>query len=81
MNPSLTWGGQYKNITEELQYLKNNDGSRNEYGEYELKLKEPLIANSQYIIRAHVIDNKGCYGEAGNYTNLGKFMENIYKRI
>lgn len=71
MNPSLTWGGQYKNITEDFQPLRNSNGSRNDSGEFNVALSEPLVPNSQYIVRAHVVDSKGCAGESGNFTYSG----------
>lgn len=40
-------------------------------GVSQVKLKEPIIANNHYIVRARVVDNKGCFGEDGNYTYVG----------
>ena len=27
------------------------------------------------LIRAHVIDNKGCYGRESNFTHTGKWLD------
>lgn len=76
-NPSLTWGGQYKNITEIQKplYRENDeDDAIITYGSEHIYLLDPILPNSQYIVRAHVVDSKGCHGEDSNYTYIGKFL-------
>lgn len=69
-NPTLTWGGQYKNITEIQLPLHNADGTLITAGVYELPLVDAIVENSQYVVRAHVVDNYGCRGIDANSTYL-----------
>lgn len=82
-NPTLTWGGQYKNITEFQVPLHNVNGSIITEGVLEITLLDPIVENSQYVVRAHVIDSYGCHGEDGNFTYLVGtlcWMLDIYQR-
>lgn len=77
-NPTLTWGGQYKNITDIRMPLHNANGTLITDGVYELPLIDPIVENSQYVVRAHVVDNYGCHGVDGNSAYLvGKLCRNL----
>lgn len=71
-NPSLTWGGQYRNITEMQVSLYSDNGTFITHGISQVELKDPIIPNNHYIVRARVVDSKGCVGEDGNYTYVGE---------
>lgn len=68
-NPTLTWGGQYKTIHEIQLPLQNADGTILTEGIYEISLVDPIVDNSQYVVRAHVVDSYGCHGKDGNFTH------------
>lgn len=81
-NPTLTWGGQYKNITEIQIPLHNAEGILLTEGISEIQLLDPIVDNSQYVVRAHVVDSYGCHGEDGNFTYLvGKYFGNSSKNV
>lgn len=69
-NPTLTWGGQYKKLTEIQLPLHSDDGTLITKGIYMLPLVDAIMANSQYVVRAHVVDNYGCHGVDANSTYL-----------
>lgn len=50
--------------------LHNEDGSLITEGVHEIALPDPIVENSQYVVRAHVVDSYGCHGEDGNFTYL-----------
>lgn len=43
-----------------------------ESGSHEIVLLDPVMPSSRYLIRAHVVDSKGCHGEVGNFTVVGE---------
>lgn len=71
-NPSLTWGGQYRNISQFAVPLHSKNGTFITHGVSQVKLQDPVLPNNHFIVRARVVDNKGCIGEDGNYTYIGK---------
>lgn len=76
-NPFLRWGGQTTHLNDILIPFPNTT----EYGESEdgyrsVNLTEtmPNATEFRLLIRAHVIDNKGCYGRESNFTYKGKLV-------
>lgn len=79
-NPSLTWGGQYHNITEYQQPLLDENGLLIETGSHHVELLDPVVPSSRYMIRAYVVDSQGCHGESGNYTIVGMCFSFLFSK-
>lgn len=76
-NPFLRWGGQTKHIDEIQIPLQNtSDITENEDGYHLVNLTETMSNATEFrlLIRAHVIDNKGCEGRESNFTYKGKWI-------
>lgn len=74
-NPSLTWGGRYKNIDEFEYILHDETGKILTSGLHSINLTEVIKNEKNYrlLIRAYVVDHKGCHGKDSNKTIIGKF--------
>lgn len=71
----MTWGGQHKNVTSIQQPLHDstNESDINRVGVHTFNLTEIIGDTAEYrlLIRAHVVDAEGCYGNDGNFTYSG----------
>lgn len=70
-NSTLTWGGQLHqlDILNLSLISKNNEFLK--YGNFKYKLPAPLKARSRFLMRSHVVDNKGCRGRDSEFSILG----------
>lgn len=74
----MTWGGQYKNITEIQLSLRNENGSTiDTEGIYLVNLTDNIGNETEFrfLVRAHVVDEQGCYGKDGNFSLNGKLFQ------
>lgn len=81
-NSSLSWGGHFHqlDILNLSLISKNNEFLK--HGKYNYELPTPLIPRSSFLMRSHVVDNKGCRGRDSNFSILGIWFLNnfiIYK--
>lgn len=70
----MTWGGQYKNIGDFQQPLYDANGRLHSSG-FNMVNLSGIIDNEmsfRLLIRAHVVDNKGCHGNDSNFTYSGE---------
>lgn len=74
-NPFLRWGGQTKHLNDiQIPIQNTTEYSEIEDGYHLVNLTETMFNATEFrlLIRAHAIDNKGCYGRESNFTYKGK---------
>lgn len=73
-NPSLSWGGRYKDIDDVEYKLIDSNGKLHTSGNYAINLSSIILneTNFRLFIRAHVLDIKRCHGKDGNFTYIGE---------
>lgn len=73
-NPSLTWGGQFHQLDVfNLTLISKNDEFL-KYGHFKYNLSSPLKPRSRFLMRSHVVDNKGCRGRDTEFSIFGKYF-------
>lgn len=70
-NPLLPWGGlttHFKEIHIPFENLTTTDD-----GYQSVNLTKPIANATEFriLVRAHVIDNNGCFGKENNFTHKG----------
>lgn len=76
-NPLLRWGGQNAHLHDIHVPLQNASGfSENEEGFYSVDFTRSMPNSSDFrlLVRAHVVDSKGCNGKQANFTYTGKLI-------
>lgn len=74
-NPTLRWGGQNKNLENiQIQLQNSSDTFDNDEGVRSVDLTEVMKNSTEFrlLVRAHIVDDKGCYGRESNFTYKGK---------
>lgn len=74
-NPFLRWGGQNRNLQEIQIPLQNStEFFDNDEGFHLVNLTEVMTNSSEFrlLVRAHIVDSKGCFGRESNFTYRGK---------
>lgn len=83
-NPFLRWGGQNTNLKEIVIPLQNtSDLLDNDEGFHSVNLTEVMQNASEFrlLVRAHIVDNKGCSGKESNFTYRGKLCYELIEII
>lgn len=78
-NPFLRWGGQNRNLQEIQIPLQNStEFFDNDEGFHLVNLTEVMRNLSEFrlLVRAHIVDSKGCFGRESNFTYRGEINLN-----
>lgn len=70
-NSSLTWGGQLHQLDILNLSLISNHDEFLKHGKLKYNLTSPLKPRSRFLMRSHVVDNKGCRGRDTEFSILG----------
>lgn len=78
-NPFLRWGGQNRNLQEIQIPLQNStEFFDNDEGFHLVNLTEVMrnLSDFRLLVRAHIVDSKGCFGRESNFTYRGEIHLN-----
>lgn len=78
-NPFLRWGGQNRNLQEIQIPLQNStEFFDNDEGFHLVNLTEVMrnLSDFRLLVRAHIVDSKGCFGRESNFTYRGEINLN-----
>lgn len=79
-NPFLRWGGQNTHLNEIQIPLQNTSDIEYEDGYHSVNLTDVMSNATEFrlLVRAHVIDNKGCSGKESTFMYKGKWQFTMY---
>lgn len=80
-NSSLTWGGQLHQLgILNLSLISKHDEFL-KHGKLKYNLPSPLKPRSRFLMRSHVVDNRGCRGRDTEFSILGIYFHLLFMCI